>query len=342
MTKQKQAQLRKAVMPYATAHTKASVIQLLNTILPFFVFWFLAYQALSVSFWLSLPFSIITAGFMIRTFIIFHDCTHGSFFKSKKLNDFFGTFTGVITHFAYQKWKREHSIHHATSGNLDKRGIGDIWVMTVEEYEAAGKWERLQYRLYRNPLVLFGLGPWLLFLQANRFNRKGPKRKERLNTYLINAILVAAYCLIGFTLGWHVILLVQLPIIYIAGAAGIWLFYVQHQFEDSYFENESEWDFVKAAVDGSSYYKLPKWLEWMTGSIGYHHVHHLAPRVPNYHLEKAHENTPPLHQATTITLKTSLESIKFRLYDEENKTFITFRNMKKRMKNRENHRPTTH
>lgn len=342
MTRQKQAQLRKSVMPYANAETRASIIQLLNTILPFFVFWFLAYQTLSISFWLSLPFSIITAGFMIRTFIIFHDCTHGSFFKSKKLNDFFGTFTGVITHFAYQKWKREHSIHHATSGNLDKRGIGDIWVMTVKEYEEAGKWERLQYRLYRNPLVLFGLGPFLLFLYSNRFNRKGPKRKERLNTYLINAILVGSYCLIGFTLGWHVVLLVQLPIIYVAGALGIWLFYVQHQFEDSYFENESEWDFVKAAVDGSSYYKLPKWLEWMTGNIGYHHVHHLAPRVPNYHLEKAHENTPPLHMATTITLKTSLESIKFRLYDEENKTFISFRNMKRRLKNNVNQRPTTH
>lgn len=334
MTKQKQAQLRKSVMPYANAQTKASIIQLLNTILPFFVFWFLAYQTLSISFWLSLPFSIITAGFMIRSFIIFHDCTHGSFFKSKKLNDFFGTFTGVITHFAYQKWKREHSIHHATSGNLDKRGVGDIWVMTVKEYEEAGKWERLQYRLYRNPLVMFGLGPLFLFLVSNRFNRKDPKRKERLNTYLINGILVGMYCLIGFTLGWHVILLVQLPIIYIAGAMGIWLFYVQHQFEDSYFENESEWDFVKAAVDGSSYYKLPGWLEWMTGNIGYHHVHHLAPRVPNYNLEKAHENTPPLHMATTITLKTSLESIKFRLYDEDNKTFITFRNLKKRYKNK--------
>ncbi|KKK34582.1 fatty acid desaturase [Salinicoccus sediminis] len=342
MTREKQAQLRKSVMPYANAETRASIIQLLNTILPFFVFWFLAYQTLSISFWLSLPFSVITAGFMIRSFIIFHDCTHGSFFRNKKLNDFFGTFTGVITHFAYEKWKREHSIHHATSGNLDKRGIGDIWVMTVKEYEKADKWERLKYRLYRNPLIMFGLGPFLLFLYSNRFNRKGPKRKERLNTYLINAILVSAYCLIGFTLGWHVILLVQLPVIYIAGALGIWLFYVQHQFEDSYFENESEWDFVKAAVDGSSYYKLPKWLEWMTGNIGYHHVHHLAPRVPNYHLEKAHENTPPLHKATTITLKTSLESIKFRLYDEENKTFVGFRDMRKRLKTNISQRPTTH
>lgn len=331
MTKEKQVALRKSVMPYAKSQTKTSVIQLLNTILPFFILWFLAYQSLSVSFWLSLPFSILAAGFMIRSFIIFHDCTHGSFFKNKKLNNFFGNVTGVITHFAYEKWKKEHAIHHATSGNLDKRGVGDIWVMTVKEYEEASKWERFQYRLYRNPVVLFGFGPLYLFLIANRVNRKAAKRQERINTHVLTLIIVSIYLLIGFTLGWHVLLMVQLPIIYIAGMAGIWLFYVQHQFEDSYFENESEWDFVKAAVDGSSYYKLPAWLEWMTGSIGYHHVHHLAPRVPNYHLEEAHENTPPLHQATTITLKTSLESIKFRLYDEENNTFITFKKMKERL-----------
>lgn len=268
---------------------------------------------------------------MIRSFIIFHDCTHGSFFKNKKLNNFFGNVTGVITHFAYEKWKKEHAIHHATSGNLDKRGVGDIWVMTVQEYEDADKWERFKYRLYRNPIVLFGFGPLYLFLIANRVNRKAAKRQERINTHVLTLIIVGIYLLIGFTLGWHVLLMVQLPIAYIAGMAGIWLFYVQHQFEDSYFENESEWDFVKAAVDGSSYYKLPAWLEWMTGSIGYHHVHHLAPRVPNYHLEEAHENTPPLHKATTITLKTSLESIKFRLYDEENNTFITFKKMKERL-----------
>ncbi|WP_020006959.1 fatty acid desaturase [Salinicoccus albus] len=333
MTKQKQAQLRKEVMPYAKSQTKASIIQLCNTIIPFFVLWFLAYQSLSISFWLSLLFSVGAAGFMIRTFIIFHDCAHHSFFKDKKLNNFIGTCTGVITHFAYNRWKYEHQMHHATSGNLDKRGIGDIWVMTVQEYKEAGRWKRLQYRLYRNPVIMFGLGPLHLFLSANRFNRKGAKQKERMNTYLINLILAGIYCLIGFGLGWHVLLMVQLPILYIAGAMGIWLFYVQHQFEDSYFENESEWDYVKAAVDGSSYYKLPRWLEWMTGSIGYHHVHHLVPRVPNYNLEAAHESTPPLHRATTITLKTSLESVKFRLYDEESKAFVTFKQVRDRLRN---------
>lgn len=337
MSKQKQAQLRKDVMPYATSKTKTSIIQLLNTIAPFFILWVLAYQSLSFSIWLSLLFSIGAAGFMVRMFIIFHDCAHQSFFKNPKLNRVLGTITGVITHFAFEKWKREHAIHHATSGNLDQRGIGDIWIMTANEYENAGKWERLQYRLYRNPIIMFGLGPLSLFLYSNRFNRKAAKKKERRNTYLINVLLVLLYALIAFTLGWQALVFVQLPIVYIAGVLGIWLFYVQHQFEDSYFENESEWDYVKAAVDGSSYYKLPKWLEWMTGSIGYHHVHHLAPKVPNYHLEQAHRETPPLQKATTITLKTSLESIKFRLYDEDQKTFISFREMKQRLKQKQAH-----
>lgn len=335
MSKQKQAQLRKDVMPYATSHTKKSVFQILNTILPFFLLWFLAYQSLSISVFLSIGISVIAAGFMVRTFIIFHDCAHQSFFKNKKWNRILGTITGVITHFAFEKWKREHAIHHATSGNLDQRGIGDVWIMTVKEYKEASKGLRLQYRLYRNPLIMFGLGPLSLFLYSNRFNRKDAKKKERSNTYLINVLLLLIYTVIILTLGWEAILFVQLPIVYVAGMLGIWLFYVQHQFEDSYFENESEWDYVKAAVDGSSYYKLPKWLEWLTGNIGYHHVHHLAPRVPNYNLDKAHQQTPPLHNATTITIWTSLESIRFRLYDEEKKTFVSFKEVKREW-NREN------
>ncbi|RDW22430.1 fatty acid desaturase [Oceanobacillus arenosus] len=328
MSKQKQAQLRKSVAPYASSNTKLSIIQLINSIVPFFLLWFFAYQSLAVSVWLSLVFSIVAAGFVVRIFIIFHDCTHMSFFKNSKANRIVGTITGIITHFAFEKWKRNHAIHHATSSNLDKRGTGDVWVMTVDEYAEASFWGRLAYRLYRNPLVLFGLGPIYLFLIENRINRKGAKRKERLNTYLINISIIATYALLIWTIGWQAFLIIQLPILMIAGSAGIWLFYVQHQFEDSYFENEDEWDYVKAAVDGSSYYKLPKVLEWITGSIGYHHVHHLAPRVPNYNLEKAHELTPPLHQATTITLASSLVSIRFRLYDQASRSFISFKEFK--------------
>ncbi|MFD1334503.1 fatty acid desaturase [Oceanobacillus iheyensis] len=328
MSKQKQAQLRKSVSAFAKSDKRTSIIQLINSILPFFLLWFLAYQSLSISIWLSLGVSVIAAGFVVRIFIIFHDCTHMSFFKNAKANRIVGTITGIITHFAFEKWKRDHAIHHATSSNLDKRGTGDVWVMTVDEYTEASFWGRLSYRLYRNPIIMFGLGPAYLFLISNRFNRKGAKRKERWNTYLINFSIVAIYGLLIWAIGWQAFLIVQLPILFIAGAAGIWLFYVQHQFEDSYFENEDEWDYVKAAVDGSSYYKLPKAIEWITGSIGYHHVHHLSPRVPNYHLEKAHESTPPLHKATTITLLTSLQSLRFRLYDENSKSFVSFKQFK--------------
>jgi acyl-lipid omega-6 desaturase (Delta-12 desaturase) len=328
MSKEKTMKLHKNVAPFAKSDKKKSIIQIINTIPPLLIFWFLAYQSLSVSFWLMLPFAIIAAGFVIRTFIIFHDCTHGSFFKDRKANDIVGTITGVLTLFAYSKWKREHAIHHASSSNLDKRGVGDIWVMTVEEYVKASKWTRFTYRLYRNPLVMFGIGPLFLVLISSRFNRKDARQKERNNTYLTNAVLVVLYTLMILLIGWQAFVIVQGTIMFVAGALGIWLFYIQHTFEDSYFEEESEWDYVKAAVDGSSYYKLPKVLQWATGNIGFHHVHHLSPRVPNYNLEVAHESVPPLHNATTITIKTSLESLKYKLYDPKKKGFVTFGEVK--------------
>src|SRR5699024_1935174 len=225
-------------------------------------------------------------------------------------------------------------VHHATSSNLDQRGTGDVWIMTVEEYLEASTLKQLSYRLYRNPFIMFGLGPIYLFLISNRFNRRGAKKKERLNTYLINISIVILYSLLILIIGWKIFLLIQIPLLFVSGSLGIWLFYVQHQFEDSYFEDETEWDFVKAAVDGSSYYKLPKVLQWITGNIGYHHVHHLSPRVPNYHLEEAHESTPPLQQATTITLVSSLKSIRFRLYDQKSRTFVSFKETKELMKQR--------
>lgn len=331
MSKAKTAQLHKSVRPYTFADNKKSIIQILNTILPLFLSWTLAYVSISYSIPLALVFSVIAAGLIIRTFIIFHDCTHGSFFHNKKLNDTIGTITGVLTLFPYAKWKREHAIHHASSSNLDARGVGDIWVMTVDEYKDASKWQRFAYRMYRNPFVLFGLGPFYLVLGSGRINRKDAKKKERNNTYLTNILIVLFYGTIAFFVGWQAFLIVQVVSLYIAASLGIWLFYIQHTFEDSYFEEESEWDYVKAAVDGSSYYKLPRLFQWLTGNIGYHHVHHLAPRVPNYNLEEAHEKTPPLHQATTITFITSLKSLKYKVYDPENKIFITFREARQRM-----------
>lgn len=322
-------QLRKAVSPFEKAKMKNSIWQLINTILPFFLLWILAYQSLNTSYLLALAFAIPAAGFLVRIFIIFHDCCHFSFFKNRQANKILGTITGVLTLFPYNKWQHSHSVHHATSGNLDKRGTGDLWMMTVDEYMEASLFTKIKYRLYRNPFVMFGLGPIYEFLIMNRFNRKNARIHERLNTYLTNIILVGLIILLGTTLGWSAFLLVQLPIFLISGSMGVWLFYVQHTFEDTYFEEDKHWDYVKAAVEGSSFYKLPKWMQWLTGNIGYHHVHHLSPRVPNYLLEEVHMQTTPLQHVPTITLATSLKSLKFRLWDEESKKFIAFYELKK-------------
>lgn len=317
--------LKKEVAPYEKSTTKESVWQLINTLGPFFLLWFLAYESLSVSYWLALVPIILAAGFLTRIFIIFHDCTHFSFFKSRKVNRAVGTAMGIMTLFPFDQWGHDHAVHHATSGNLDKRGTGDIWTMTVEEYRAATLKTRLAYRFYRNPFVMFILGPIYVFLLKNRFNRKNTRKKERNNTYFVNLVLVVLVTLFCVTLGWLPFLLVQGSIFMISGAFGIWLFYVQHTFEDSYFEEDKEWEYVLAAVEGSSFYKLPKAIQFLTGNIGYHHVHHLSPRVPNYKLEEAHNNTKPLQNVPTISLMTSLSSIKFKLWDEEQKNFVTFK-----------------
>ncbi|MGM7634957.1 fatty acid desaturase [Bacillus sp. Hm123] len=336
MTIQQQKQLRKQMAPFEKSSTKDSVRQLFNTIVPFILMWILAYQSLEISYLLTLVFATLGAFLMTRIFIIFHDCTHNSFFKNRKANQIVGTITGILTFFPFYQWQHSHSVHHATSSNLDKRGVGDIWMLTVDEYLEAPLWRRIAYRLYRNPIVMFGIGPTYVFLITNRFNRKGARKKERLNVYLTNVALVAIIALLCWTLGWQAFLLVQAPIFLIAGAVGVWLFYVQHTFEDSYFEEDEHWDYVKAAVEGSSFYKLPKPLQWLTGNIGFHHVHHLSPRIPNYKLEDAHNQTEPLKNVPTVTLATSLTSLKFRLWDDKTDEFIGFKELKQYAKNRKN------
>lgn len=325
MTLQSTKSLRKQIAPFEKTTTKKSIWQIINTIGPFIILWYLSYESLFISYWLALIPIVLAAGFLVRTFIIFHDCTHHSFFKSRRANRIIGTITGVLTLFPFDQWGHDHSVHHATSGNLDKRGTGDIWTLTVDEYVKAPLKLRLAYRFYRNPLVMFGLGPIYVFLLKNRFNRKGARRKERLNTYLTNILIVSLFGLIILIVGWEAFLLIQGPIFLLSGSAGIWLFYVQHTFEDSYFEENTEWEYVLAAVEGSSFYKLPKLMQFLTGNIGYHHVHHLSPRVPNYKLEEAHNNTLPLQNVPTITLASSLRSLRFRLWDEKEKKFVSFK-----------------
>jgi len=328
MTLQDTKNLKKQVAPFEKSTTKESIFQIINTVVPFIILWYLSYLSLSVSYWLAFVPIVIAAGFLTRIFIIFHDCTHHSFFQNRRANRIVGTIMGVFTVHPFDQWGHDHSVHHATSGNLDKRGTGDMWTMTVDEYAAAPIKVRIAYRFYRNPLVMFVLGPIYVFLLKNRFNRKGARKKERYNTYLTNVLIVALFSLLCWAIGWQSFLIVQGSIFMISGMAGIWLFYVQHTFEDSYFEEDKEWEYVKAAVEGSSFYKLPKVLQWLTGNIGFHHVHHLSPRVPNYKLEEAHKNTEPLQNVPTITLATSLQSLRFRLWDENSKTFVTFKEVK--------------
>lgn len=313
---------------------KRSVWQLINTLVPFFALWYGAFLSLSVSYWLTLAFVIPAGGFLIRIFIIFHDCCHKSFFKNRLANEIVGTVTGILTSCPYHQWRHTHSVHHATSSNLNKRGMGDVWTLTVDEYVALSPLKRLVYRLYRNPIVMFGFGPIYIFLMDYRFNRKDAGLKERLNTYVTNLAIVAGVGLMCWIIGWQAFLLIQGPIFLISGMCGIWLFYVQHQFEDSYFENEEEWDYVKAAVQGSSYYKLPKVLHWITGNIGYHHVHHLSPRVPNYYLEQVHNSNSFLQNVQTITLLTSLRSLRFRVWNEQSKKFVGFKEISRTMSKR--------
>ncbi|GIP40504.1 fatty acid desaturase [Paenibacillus sp. J31TS4] len=320
---------RKEIAPYEKPRMKHSVWQLINTMVPFFLLWFFAYWSLSFSYWLTLVFAIPAGVFLIRVFIIFHDCCHKSFFRSKLANEIVGTITGILTFCPYYQWRHSHSVHHATSGNLTKRGVGDIWTLTVNEYLDAPPLRRLAYRLYRNPFIMFGLGPIYIFLIDYRFNRKRAGLRERFNTYLTNFALVAIGGLLCWLLGWQSYVLIQAPIFFVSGASGIWLFYVQHQFEEGYYEQDENWDYVKAALQGSSYYRLPRILHWLTGNIGFHHIHHLSPRVPNYYLESVHNKNRMFQEVEGITLLSSLKSLKFRIWDETTKDFISFKELKR-------------
>ncbi len=320
------------VAKYQTSHTKKSIWQLGNTLLPFFGIWYLMYLSLDVNYWLTLLLALPAAGFMVRLFIIQHDCGHGSFFNSRKANDLTGIFCSVFTLTPYHYWQKSHAIHHANAGNLEHRGIGDIYTMTVNEYLRQSKWGRLKYRLYRNPLILFVVVPTLLFVILYRLPTSKSKalKRVRSSVYWTNlAIALLAGGMI-WLVGVKAFLLIQVPIIIITSSAGTWLFFIQHQFEDTYWANNDAWDYTLAALQGSSYYKLPKILQWFTGNIGFHHIHHLSPRIPNYHLEKCHDENSMFQQVVVLTPRSSLKSIFLSLWDEEQKKLIGFYHLKRR------------
>lgn len=315
------------IAPFQKSDIRKSLWQLTNSVIPFLGLWYLAYLSFSVSIWITLALTIPATIFFVRIFIIFHDCTHHSFFQSRRANDIVGMITGVLTFFPYHQWRHEHAVHHATSSNLDRRGTGDIWTLTVSEYLALSPFRRRVYRTYRNPFVMFGIGPIHLLLVEYRYNRKGARRKERWNTYLTNLSLAVILGLLCWLLGWEKVLIIEGSILYLAGMVGIWLFYVQHQFEGTYFEHKDTWEFLSAALQGSSLYRLPKVLQWMTGNIGFHHIHHLGPRVPNYNLERAHKLSPALQNIPEVGLMASLAALRFRVWDEEKKKFIGFKDI---------------
>jgi omega-6 fatty acid desaturase (delta-12 desaturase) len=319
------------VTRYQTADTWKSVWQLVNSLVPFLVLWYVMILSLQVGYWLTLLLAVPTAGFLVRLFIIQHDCGHGSFFNARKANDTVGLLCSVITMTPYYYWQRSHAIHHASAGNLEHRGIGDVYTMTVNEYLQQSTWGKFKYRFFRNPLFLFGLVPTLMFVVLQRFPTGAQKLKRvRASVYWTNVALVILFGGLMALFGWQAVLLVHAPVIIISSSVGTWLFFVQHQFEDTYWADENSWDYTMAALQGSSYYKLPKVLQWFTGNIGFHHIHHLSPRIPNYLLEKCHEENPLFQQTVVLTLRSSLRSIFLTLWDEEQKKLISFRHLKQR------------
>jgi omega-6 fatty acid desaturase (delta-12 desaturase) len=282
------------------------------------------YYSLEISYWLTLALAIPTAGFLVRIFIIFHDCGHGSFFKSRKVNTVVGYLTGILNFVPYHSWRYNHAQHHATCSDLDRRGLGDVWTLTKQEYLDLPTLKRLGYRLYRHPFVLFGFGPIWLFLINNRFAPRGAKKRERRSVQVTNIGIMIMVIIWSFLIGLKSYLLIQLPVLLIGGMMGIWLFYIQHQYEDVYWNRHVEWNFQDAAIKGSSFYKLPVLFQWFTGNIGFHHIHHLHARIPNYNLQRCHEQIALFREVKPLMFFTSLKSLSFRLYDEDLGKMIGF------------------
>ena len=302
-----------------------SVWQLVNTLGPYALLWYLMYRSLAVSGWLTLPLAILAGGFLVRVFIIHHDCGHGAFFQSRQANDTWGFITGVLTFTPYQLWRWEHAVHHAHAGDLDRRGLGAVWTLTVEEYLAAPRWKRFRYRLARNPVVLFGLAPLVLFLVIHRLPPAKASARDRRSVHWTNLAVLGLAASLSFVFGLPAYLLIQLTVMGVAGSAGVWLFYVQHQFDGVYWQRHGEWDFVTAALQGSSFYKLPKVLQWFSGNIGFHHIHHLSARIPNYNLERCHRAEPLFRNVPALTLFASFRCFTHRLWDDRRRRLVGFR-----------------
>ena len=319
------AEWKEIVAKYQEPSAWRAALQIVDSFVPYALLWVLMYWAVAISWWLAVPLAALAGCLLVRVFIIFHDCGHGSFFKSRLANDITGFLAGVLTFTPYYHWRWEHSLHHGTSGDLDRRGTGDVWTLTVQEYLESSRCKRFAYRLARNPIVLFVIAPVFLFVVRERFPSPKASVRERHSVWYMNVAILAMAGTLSLVFGFKTYLLIQLAVTMTAGAAGVWLFYVQHQFEDAYWERSEEWDYTTAALQGSSFYKLPRILQWFSGNIGFHHIHHLSPRIANYNLERCHNSHPVFQNVKPLTLSGSLKSINFRLWDEQRHRLVGFR-----------------
>jgi omega-6 fatty acid desaturase (delta-12 desaturase) len=315
---------RDTLAPYAQAHSGRALFGLATSVVPYLALSVAMYLALSVSYLLVLALAVPAAAFLVRTFIIFHDCTHGSFLHSKRANAWLGMALGLLLYSPFLRWRHDHAVHHATSGDLARRGVGDIRTLTVAEYGALPWRGRLAYRLLRNPLLMFIIGPIIAMMIGPRIVARGARPRMRRSVIATNFALAALVGTLCWLIGWRAYLLVCGPPALLAGSIGIWLFYVQHQFEDAYWESGKNWSYADAALRGSSFLRLPRPLQFCTGNIGYHHVHHLSARIPNYNLQRAHEENPIFHDVPTLSLWDGLRAIALKLWDEDQGRLVTF------------------
>ncbi len=319
-----------ATAKYGCSDAAKASWQLADTLVPYVALWALMILLVQrgASYWITLAVAVLAGGLLVRLFILFHDCCHGALFDSRRANTITGNLLGVLTFTPFAEWRRLHGIHHTAAGDLDRRGTGDIWTLTVEEYRTASRWRKLAYRIVRDPFLMCLVGPAIVFLVIQRFPYPGAKRREHLNVWLTNlGIAVMAGALI-WAFGLRTFLMIQLPVTVVAGAAGVWLFYVQHQFPGVYWARHATWDPIRAALQGSSYYKLPAVLRWFTGNIGLHHIHHVRPRIPNYRLQQCHDETPELRAVPPISLWQSRRCLRLNLYDEPRRRLVSFRSLK--------------
>jgi omega-6 fatty acid desaturase (delta-12 desaturase) len=326
---------RAAIAHYERPSTWRGLVQILDTLGPIAVLWYLVSLALPVSFWLALPLAAGIGALLVRVFIIFHDCGHGSFFRSRLANVVTGFVAGLLTFTPYYHWRWQHALHHATAGDLDRRGAGDVWTMTVQEYLESSRWKRFAYRLSRNPFVLFVVAPVYVFMFRQRVPSASASARERRSVWWMDLAIAGMVVAMGLWLGFLPYIVLQLVAMAVAGAAGVWLFYVQHQFEDAYWERGEDWDYTAAALRGSSYYELPMVLRWLSGNIGFHHIHHLSPRVPNYNLERCHRSVAMFQEVKPVTLLGSLRSLRLHLWDEQLRRLVGFAHARRERRRRE-------